>query len=182
MSAAWYWLGLRRASQVSLDYSREEKVNHDDVLHICKTRAKLLQKLVTELICRLQQQNINTNWHRWRNTIKGDSLRTDNLCLYLWQRKRPRTFSWLLTSPYSNKVTCSTAGCILCPPLIIAEVRHGATCWPSPELTTSLGMSSVPRKLCRSLRLMSLWKERERENNADIWMNELITNYYKTAS
>ncbi|XP_008319451.1 purine nucleoside phosphorylase 4b [Cynoglossus semilaevis] len=48
-------------NMVSLDYSREEKVNHDDVLHICKTRAKLLQKLVTELICRLQQQNINTN-------------------------------------------------------------------------------------------------------------------------
>lgn len=47
--------------QVSLDYSREEKVNHDEVLQISKMRAEVLQKLVTTLICRYQQQSINSN-------------------------------------------------------------------------------------------------------------------------
>uniref|UniRef100_A0A8C7WSU9 purine-nucleoside phosphorylase n=1 Tax=Oryzias sinensis TaxID=183150 RepID=A0A8C7WSU9_9TELE len=32
-------------NKVSLDYSREEKVNHEEVLEICKMRAELLQKL-----------------------------------------------------------------------------------------------------------------------------------------
>lgn len=57
--------GVRHACvllQVSLDYSREEKVNHEEVLEICKMRAELLQKLVTSLISRFnQQQIINTN-------------------------------------------------------------------------------------------------------------------------
>lgn len=48
------------ALQVSLDYSREEKVNHDEVLEICKMRAELLQKLVSTLIGRCQH-NINTD-------------------------------------------------------------------------------------------------------------------------
>ncbi|XP_023819643.1 purine nucleoside phosphorylase [Oryzias latipes] len=49
-------------NKVSLDYSREEKVNHEEVLEICKMRAELLQKLVTSLISRFnQQQIINTN-------------------------------------------------------------------------------------------------------------------------
>lgn len=47
--------------QVSLDYSREEKVNHEEVLQISKMRAEVLQKLVTKLICRCQQQSINTH-------------------------------------------------------------------------------------------------------------------------
>ncbi|XP_075995009.1 purine nucleoside phosphorylase 4b [Genypterus blacodes] len=46
-------------NKVSLDYSREEKVNHEEVLQISKMRAELLQKIVTSLICRSQQQNIN---------------------------------------------------------------------------------------------------------------------------
>uniref|UniRef100_A0A3Q3B1P2 Purine nucleoside phosphorylase n=1 Tax=Kryptolebias marmoratus TaxID=37003 RepID=A0A3Q3B1P2_KRYMA len=46
-------------NKVSLDYSREEKVNHDEVLEICKMRAELLQKLVTTLIGRCQLQSIN---------------------------------------------------------------------------------------------------------------------------
>ncbi|NP_001310719.1 purine nucleoside phosphorylase 4b [Nothobranchius furzeri] len=48
-------------NKVSLNYSREEKVNHDEVLEICKMRAELLQKIVTTLIGRCQQQNINTH-------------------------------------------------------------------------------------------------------------------------
>lgn len=47
--------------QVSLDYSREEKVNHEEVLEICKMRAEVLQKIVTKLITRCQQQSINTH-------------------------------------------------------------------------------------------------------------------------
>uniref|UniRef100_A0A3B5MW16 Purine nucleoside phosphorylase n=2 Tax=Xiphophorus couchianus TaxID=32473 RepID=A0A3B5MW16_9TELE len=54
-------LGLTLVTnKVSLDYSREEKVNHDEVLEICKMRAELLQKLVSTLIGRCQQ-NINTH-------------------------------------------------------------------------------------------------------------------------
>uniref|UniRef100_A0A3B3VI28 purine-nucleoside phosphorylase n=1 Tax=Poecilia latipinna TaxID=48699 RepID=A0A3B3VI28_9TELE len=46
-------LGLTLVTnKVSLDYSREEKVNHDEVLEICKMRAELLQKLVSTLIGR----------------------------------------------------------------------------------------------------------------------------------
>ncbi|XP_034721898.1 purine nucleoside phosphorylase-like [Etheostoma cragini] len=48
-------------NKVSLDYSREEKVNHDEVLQISKMRAEVLQKLVTLLISRCQQQSINTH-------------------------------------------------------------------------------------------------------------------------
>uniref|UniRef100_A0A087XSC0 purine-nucleoside phosphorylase n=1 Tax=Poecilia formosa TaxID=48698 RepID=A0A087XSC0_POEFO len=49
-------LGLTLVTnKVSLDYSREEKVNHDEVLEICKMRAELLQKLVSTLIGRCQQ-------------------------------------------------------------------------------------------------------------------------------
>ncbi|KAF0022386.1 hypothetical protein F2P81_025383 [Scophthalmus maximus] len=48
-------------NKVSVDYSREEKVNHDEVLQISKMMAEVLQKLVTTLICRFQQQSINTH-------------------------------------------------------------------------------------------------------------------------
>ncbi|XP_067365285.1 purine nucleoside phosphorylase 4b isoform X2 [Channa argus] len=48
-------------NMVSLDYSREEKVNHEEVLQISKMRAEVLQKLVTTFICRYQQQSINNN-------------------------------------------------------------------------------------------------------------------------
>uniref|UniRef100_A0A3B5AJ81 purine-nucleoside phosphorylase n=1 Tax=Stegastes partitus TaxID=144197 RepID=A0A3B5AJ81_9TELE len=48
-------------NKVSLDYSREEKVNHEEVLEISKMRAEVLQKLVTTLISRCQQQSINTH-------------------------------------------------------------------------------------------------------------------------
>lgn len=55
------WFTRVLVLQVSLDYSREEKVNHDEVLEICEMRAEVLQKLVTRLISRCQQQNINTH-------------------------------------------------------------------------------------------------------------------------
>ncbi|KAG7218834.1 hypothetical protein INR49_019676 [Caranx melampygus] len=48
-------------NMVSLDYSREEKVNHEEVLQISKMRAEVLQKLVTTLLSRCQQQSINTH-------------------------------------------------------------------------------------------------------------------------
>lgn len=49
-------------NKVSLDYSREEKVNHEEVLEIGKMRAEILQKLVTTLISRCQQHtHINTH-------------------------------------------------------------------------------------------------------------------------
>uniref|UniRef100_A0A668A4K9 purine-nucleoside phosphorylase n=1 Tax=Myripristis murdjan TaxID=586833 RepID=A0A668A4K9_9TELE len=49
-------------NKVSLDYSREEKVNHEEVLQISKMRAEVLQKVVTTLICRCSQdQSINTH-------------------------------------------------------------------------------------------------------------------------
>lgn len=47
--------------QVSLDYSREERVQHEEVLETSKMQAEVLQKLVTRLISRCQQENINTN-------------------------------------------------------------------------------------------------------------------------
>lgn len=47
--------------QVSLDYSREEKVHHEEVLQTSKMQAEVLQKLVTRLISRCQQQSINTH-------------------------------------------------------------------------------------------------------------------------
>uniref|UniRef100_A0A3Q3E3L2 Purine nucleoside phosphorylase n=4 Tax=Labrus bergylta TaxID=56723 RepID=A0A3Q3E3L2_9LABR len=48
-------------NKVSLDYSREEKVNHEEVLQISKMRAEVLQKLVATMISRCQQQSINTH-------------------------------------------------------------------------------------------------------------------------
>lgn len=48
-------------NKVSVDYSREEKVNYEEVLQISKMRAEVLQKIVTQLISRLQQQSINTH-------------------------------------------------------------------------------------------------------------------------
>ncbi|XP_071401661.1 purine nucleoside phosphorylase 4b [Centroberyx affinis] len=49
-------------NKVSLDYSREEKVNHEEVLEISKMRAETLQKIFTTLISRCHQQDqINTN-------------------------------------------------------------------------------------------------------------------------
>ncbi|KAG7470007.1 hypothetical protein MATL_G00134750 [Megalops atlanticus] len=49
-------------NQVSLDYSREEKVNHEEVLQISKMRAEMLQKVVHTLIARSHQvDGINSN-------------------------------------------------------------------------------------------------------------------------
>lgn len=46
-------------NKVSLDYSREEKVNHEEVLEIGRMRAEMLQKLLQNLICRYDQLDIN---------------------------------------------------------------------------------------------------------------------------
>ncbi|KAM4580823.1 purine nucleoside phosphorylase 4b [Odontesthes bonariensis] len=55
-------LGLSLVTNmVSLDYRREDKVNHDEVLEISKMRAEVLQKLVSTLITRCQQLSINTH-------------------------------------------------------------------------------------------------------------------------
>lgn len=62
--------------QVSLDYSREEKVNHEEVLQISKMRAEVLQKLVSTLISRCQQQSINTHW-RMKSRLSSPSLVSD---------------------------------------------------------------------------------------------------------
>jgi len=43
--------------QVSLDYSREEKVNHEEVLQTSKMRAEMLQKLVNSLIVHCNPQD-----------------------------------------------------------------------------------------------------------------------------
>ncbi|XP_056142163.1 purine nucleoside phosphorylase 4b [Lampris incognitus] len=50
-------------NKVSVDYSREEKVHHDEVLHISKMRAEMMQKLVYTLVsrCHLVLPSINTN-------------------------------------------------------------------------------------------------------------------------
>ena len=37
---------------MSLDYSREEKVNHEEVLQISKMRAEMLQQMLNTLIAR----------------------------------------------------------------------------------------------------------------------------------
>ena len=50
--------------QVSLDYSREEKTNHEDIMSISKMRAEMLQKMVDTLIQRcppVDAQGINAN-------------------------------------------------------------------------------------------------------------------------
>lgn len=46
---------------MSLDYGREEKVQHEEVLETSKMQAEVLQKLVTRLITRCQQESINTH-------------------------------------------------------------------------------------------------------------------------
>uniref|UniRef100_A0A8B9H2X4 purine-nucleoside phosphorylase n=1 Tax=Astyanax mexicanus TaxID=7994 RepID=A0A8B9H2X4_ASTMX len=43
-------------NKVSLDYSREEKVNHEEVLHISKMRAEMLQKVLYTFITRSHQE------------------------------------------------------------------------------------------------------------------------------
>ncbi|XP_033914737.1 purine nucleoside phosphorylase-like [Acipenser ruthenus] len=49
-------------NKVSLDYSREEKVNHEEVLEMCKMRAEMLQNLVNTLIAKCDQVDcINSN-------------------------------------------------------------------------------------------------------------------------
>uniref|UniRef100_A0AAR2J114 purine-nucleoside phosphorylase n=1 Tax=Pygocentrus nattereri TaxID=42514 RepID=A0AAR2J114_PYGNA len=49
-------------NKVSLDYSREEKVNHEEVLHISKMRAEMLQKVLNTFIARSHQvEAINSN-------------------------------------------------------------------------------------------------------------------------
>ncbi|KAK6491459.1 purine nucleoside phosphorylase-like [Huso huso] len=49
-------------NKVSLDYSREEKVNHEEVLEMCKMRAEMLQNLVNTLIAKCDQvDGINSN-------------------------------------------------------------------------------------------------------------------------
>ncbi|KAI4873978.1 hypothetical protein NFI96_032062, partial [Prochilodus magdalenae] len=42
-------------NKVSLDYSHEEKVNHEEVLHISKMRAEMLQKVLNTFIARSHQ-------------------------------------------------------------------------------------------------------------------------------
>ncbi|MGH0167021.1 UNVERIFIED_CONTAM: hypothetical protein FKN15_052108 [Acipenser sinensis] len=49
-------------NKVSLDYNREEKVNHEEVLEMCKMRAEMLQNLVNTLIAKCDQvDGINSN-------------------------------------------------------------------------------------------------------------------------
>uniref|UniRef100_A0A4W4HBZ3 purine-nucleoside phosphorylase n=1 Tax=Electrophorus electricus TaxID=8005 RepID=A0A4W4HBZ3_ELEEL len=49
-------------NKVSLDYSREEKVNHEEVLQISKMRAEMLQKVLTTFIAHSHQvEGINSN-------------------------------------------------------------------------------------------------------------------------
>ncbi|XP_062320904.1 purine nucleoside phosphorylase 4b [Osmerus eperlanus] len=50
-------------NKVSLDYSREEKVNHEEVLQISKMRAEMLQQMLNTLIARSHHvdQGINSN-------------------------------------------------------------------------------------------------------------------------
>ncbi|KAM9699997.1 purine nucleoside phosphorylase-like [Menidia menidia] len=55
-------LGLTLVTNmVSLDYSREERVNHEEVLEICRMRAEVLKKMVEQLVSRCQQHSINTH-------------------------------------------------------------------------------------------------------------------------
>ncbi|MBN3287638.1 PNPH phosphorylase, partial [Polyodon spathula] len=49
-------------NKVSLDYSKEEKVNHEEVLAVCKMRAEMLQNLVNTLIAKCDRvDGINSN-------------------------------------------------------------------------------------------------------------------------
>ncbi|XP_075901901.1 purine nucleoside phosphorylase 4b [Nelusetta ayraudi] len=48
-------------NKVSLEYGREEKVHHEEVLETSKMQSEVLQKLVTRLISRCQQESINTH-------------------------------------------------------------------------------------------------------------------------
>uniref|UniRef100_A0A4W5N7S3 purine-nucleoside phosphorylase n=1 Tax=Hucho hucho TaxID=62062 RepID=A0A4W5N7S3_9TELE len=50
-------------NKVSLDYSREEKVNHEEFLEISKMRAEHLQMMLNTLIARSHQldEGINVN-------------------------------------------------------------------------------------------------------------------------
>lgn len=49
-------------NKVSLDYSREEKVNHEEVLQISKMRAEMLQNMLITFIARSHQvETINNN-------------------------------------------------------------------------------------------------------------------------
>ncbi|MGH0146903.1 UNVERIFIED_CONTAM: hypothetical protein FKN15_043906 [Acipenser sinensis] len=49
-------------NKVSLDYSREEKVNHEEVLEMCKMRAEMFQNLVNTIIAKCDQvDGINSN-------------------------------------------------------------------------------------------------------------------------
>ncbi|TRZ03107.1 hypothetical protein DNTS_029895 [Danionella cerebrum] len=49
-------------NKVSLDYSREEKVNHEEVLQISKMRAEMLQNMLITFIARSHQvESINNN-------------------------------------------------------------------------------------------------------------------------
>jgi len=51
-------------NKVSLDYSHEEKTNHEDIMSISKMRAEMLQKMVDTLISRcppVDAQGINAN-------------------------------------------------------------------------------------------------------------------------
>lgn len=48
-------------NKVSLDYSNEEKVNHDEVLQISKMRAEMLQNVLNTFITRSHQvETINS--------------------------------------------------------------------------------------------------------------------------
>lgn len=49
-------------NKVSLDYSREEKVNHEEVLQISKMRAEMLQNMLMTFIARSHQvETLNNN-------------------------------------------------------------------------------------------------------------------------
>lgn len=49
-------------NKVSLDYSNEEKVNHEEVLQISKMRAEMLQKVLNTFIARSHQvETINSS-------------------------------------------------------------------------------------------------------------------------
>lgn len=61
-------------NKVSLDYSREEKVNHEEVLQISKMRAEMLQNVIVTFIARSHQvETINNSNCIYSNDVKGQS-------------------------------------------------------------------------------------------------------------
>ncbi len=57
-------------NKVSLDYSREEKVNHEEVLQISKMRAEMLQNVLVTFIARSHQvETINNSNSIYSNAM-----------------------------------------------------------------------------------------------------------------